>query len=155
MALIEFSLVILILLIRNALSMCSTCHFMLRRLSIWTPKNFADSVTFKGCTYIEIDVSLITFLCEKLMRWVFPVFSIILHLLHQLKIWFRYFCNLRLILQIPGTCAQIAMSSAKEDLPVRQRGWRMSLTYKINRIVERGLRWEMQWMRWLGQLVGR
>ena len=71
-ALIEFNLVILILLIRDVLSVCSICCFMLRWLSIWTPKNLTESVTFNGCPCIEIDVSLMTFLCEKLIRCVFP-----------------------------------------------------------------------------------
>ena len=38
-ALTEFNLAILILLIRDGLSMCSIWYFMLRWLSIWTPKN--------------------------------------------------------------------------------------------------------------------
>ena len=95
-------------------------------------------MTFTGRPYIKIDVSLITFLREKLMRWVFPGFSFILHLPHQVGIWFRYFCNLRLILRIPGACAQIAMSSANwEIFTCTSRGWQMSLTCRIYRIGER------------------
>ena len=153
MALTEFNPVILILLIRDDLSMCSICCFMLRWLSIWTPKNLTESVTFNGCPYIVIDVSLMTFLCEKLIRYVFPGLSFILHLSHQVRIWFRYFCNLRLILRIPGACAQIAMSSANcERFTCASRGWGMSLTYKINRIGERGLPWGTPWMGVIGSL---
>ena len=63
----EFSIVILILLIRDALSVCCTCSFMLRWLSLSTPKDFTEPVTFNGCPDIEIEVSLITFLSEKVM----------------------------------------------------------------------------------------
>ena len=93
-AMTEFNLVILILLIRNALLVYSICCFILRQLSIWTPKNLTDSVIFNGCPYIVIDVSLIKFLCEKLIRFVFPGLSLILHLSHHVRIWFRCFCNL-------------------------------------------------------------
>ena len=111
-------------------------------LSIWTPRNFTDSVTFKGCPWIDIGVSLITFLRKKLIRWVFPGFNFILHLLHQVKIWLKYHCNLRLILGIPGACSQIAMSSGNwERFTCAPRGWGMSLTYGIDRIGERGLPW--------------
>ena len=37
-----------------------------------TPKNLIDWVNFSGWTYIEIDVSLITFLCENFIRWILP-----------------------------------------------------------------------------------
>ena len=79
-----------------------------------------------------------TFLCEKLIRWVFPGFSFILHLSHHVKIWFRYFCNLRLMLRIPGACVQIVTSSTNwERLTCASRGCGMLLAY--NRIGERGL----------------
>ena len=107
---VEFSLIIIIVLIRDAFSMCSTCSFMLRCLSIWTPNNFIESVTFNRWPYIESDVSLIAFLCEKLRRCNFSGFSFIPHLSHQVGIWFRYFCNLRLILWIPGTKAQLCLA---------------------------------------------
>ena len=126
---------------------------MLRWLSIWTPKNLAESVTFNGCPYIVIEVSLMTFLCEKLIRCVFPGFSFILHLSHQVRIWFRYFWNLRLILRIPGACAQIAMSSANwERFTCAAGGWGKSLTYKINRVGEMGLPWWTPWMRVIGSV---
>ena len=153
MALIEFSLVILILFIRDALSICSIWCFMLRWLSIWTPKNLTESVPFNGCPYIEVDAYLMTILCEKLIRCVFPGFDFILHLSHQVRIWFRYFYNFRLILEIPGACAQIAMSSANwERFICASGGWGMSLTYKINKIGERGLPWGTPWMRVIGSL---
>ena len=82
-ALAEFNLAILTLLIKDALSLCSLCCFMLRWLSIWTPKNLTDSVTFNRCPYIVTDVPLMTFLSEKLIRCVFPGLSFILHLSHQ------------------------------------------------------------------------
>ena len=143
MALTEFNLVILILLIRDRLSMCSISYFMLRWSSIWTPKNF-----WIGWPYIVIDVSLMTFRSEKLRRCVFPGLSFILHLSYQVRIWFRYFCNLKLILRIPGACARIAMSSVNwEKITCASRDWGMSLTYKINRIRERGL---PSWTPWMG-----
>ena len=153
MALTEFNLVILILLIRDALSICSICCFMLRCLSMWTPKNLTVSAIFSRCPYIVIEVSLITFLCEKLIRWVLPGFNLILHLSHHVSIWFRYFCNLRLILRIPGACAQIAMSSANwERFTCASGGWGMSLTYQMNDIGERGLPWGTPWMGMIGSL---
>ena len=124
----------------ETLSMCSTRSFILRWLSIWTAKKFTDSVTFKCCPYIDIDVSLKTFLYEKLIRWVFLGFSFILHLSDQVKIWFMHFCNLRVILRIRGACARIAMLSANlEEFTCASRGWGMLLTYRISRIGERGL----------------
>ena len=151
MALTEFNLAILFLLIRDALSTCSICSFMLRYLLIWTPNNLTESVTFNRCPYNEIDVPLMTFLCEKLIRYVFPGLSFILHLSHQVRIWFRYFCNLRLILQRRGACAQIYMSSANwERFTYGARGCGMSLTYRINRIGERGLAWGTPWMGVIG-----
>ena len=104
-------------------------------------------------SYIVIDESLITFLCKKLIRCVFPGFNFILHLSHQVRIWFRYFCNLRLILRIPGAWAQIAMSSANwERFTCASGGWGMSLTYKINRIGEKGLPWGTPWIGMIGSL---
>ena len=92
-------------------------------------------------------------LCEKLIRCVFPGFNFILHLSHQVRIWFRYFWSLRLILWIPGACAQIALSSANwERFTCASGGWGMSLTYQINRIGERGLPWETLWMGVIGSL---
>ena len=106
-----------------------------------------------GCPHIVIDVSLITFLWEKLIRWVLPGFSFILQLSHQVRIWFRYFCNLRLTLWIPRACAQIAMSYANwKRFTCASRGWGMSLTYRINRIGKRGLPWGTPWMGVIGSL---
>ena len=155
MALVEFSLVILILLIRDALSMCSICCFMLRWLSVWTPKDFTDSVTFNSWPYIEIDVPLMTILCEKLIRWVFPGCSFILHLSQRVKIWFRYFCNLRLILRISGACTQAAMlSTNRERFTCASRGWGMLLTYNINWMGERTALWDtMDGGGWVTKLV--
>ena len=133
-ALTEFNLAILILLIRDGLSMCSIWYFMLSGCQYGHPKT-SESVTFIGWPYIVIDVSLVTFLCEKLIRCVFPGLTFILNLSHQVRIWFRYFCNLRLIprIRIPGACAQITMSSAnRERFTCASRSWGMSLTYKIN-----------------------
>ena len=96
MASTEFNLVILILLIRDAFSICSICCFMLRCLSMWTPKNLTVSAIFSRCPYTVIDDSLITFLCEKLIRCALPGFNLILHLSQHVRIWFRYFCNLNL-----------------------------------------------------------
>ena len=153
MALTEFNFVILIQLIREAFSMCSMCCFILRWLLIWTLKNLTDSVTFNGCLYIVIDVSLMTFLCEELLRCVFPRLSFILHLSKHVRIWFSYFCNLRLILRIPGTCAQIAMASVNcERFTCKSRVRGMSLTYKINRIGERELLWGTPLMGMIGSL---
>ena len=153
MALSEFNLVILILLIRDTLSMCSIYWFMLRWLSIWTLKNQTESATFNGCPYIEFDVSLMTFLSEKLIRCVIPELSFTLHLSHQVRIWFRYFCSVRWILRIPGDCAQIAMSSANwERFTYTSRVWWMSLTYRINRIWDRGLPWGTPWIGVIGWL---
>ena len=73
--LVEFNLVILILLIRDALSICSTCKFIVRWFSICTPRNFTDSVTFRSCPYIDNDVSLMTFLWEKLIKWLYSRFK--------------------------------------------------------------------------------
>ena len=123
-ALIEFSLAILILLIRDTLSMCSVCCFMFRWLSMCTPKNFTESVTFNGWPYIVIVASLNTFLWENFIRWLLPGFNLILHLSHQVRIWFRYFCNLRLILRIPGAYAQSEMSSENcERFTCASLGW--------------------------------
>ena len=149
-----FSLVILILLNKgcpfNMLYMLYI-FIMIRWLSIWTPKNLTKSVTFNWCPCIVIDVSLMAFLCEKLIRCVFPGFNFIVLLSPQVRIWFRYFCDLRLILQIPGACAQIAMLPANsERLTCTSVGWRMSLTYKINRIGERVLPWLHRGWEWLG-----
>ena len=145
---------IFILLIRDALSICSICCFMLRCLFMWTPKNLTVSATFSRCPYTVIDYSLIIFLCERLIRCVLPGFNFILHLSHQVRIWFMYFCNLRLILQIPGTCARIAMLSANwERFTCASGGWGMSLTYEINTIGERGLAWGTPWMGIIGSLI--
>ena len=120
---------------------------------MWTPNNLTVSAIFSRCLYIVIDDSLITFLCEKLIRCVLTGFNLILHLSYQVRVWFRYFCNLRLILRIPGACAQIAMSSANwETFTCASGGWGMLLTYKINRIVERGLSWGTPWMGMIGSL---
>ena len=51
------------------------------------------------------------------------VLSFILLLLHQLRNSFRYFFNRRLILQIPGACVLIAMSSAVTSIEnIKNRG---------------------------------
>ena len=108
-------------------------------------------MTFNGCPCIVIDESVMTFLCEKLIRWVFPGFSFILHLSHHVKIWFRYFCNLWLILRISGAYAQIAMSSRNwERFTCASRFCGMSLTYKINRMGEGGLPCGTPWMGVIG-----
>ena len=152
-ALLEFNFVILILLIRDALSICSTCNFVLRWLTICTPRSFTDAVTFSGWSYIVIEVSLITFYWEKLIRWVFLGFSFIPHLSHQVKVWPKYFCNLRLILRIHGACAEIAMSPTNwERFTCASRGWGMLLTYRIKRIGERGMPWGTPWMGVIGSL---
>ena len=58
-----------------------------------------------------------------------------------------------LILRISGAWAQIAMSSANsERFTCASREWGMSLTYKINRIGERGLPWGTPWMGVIGSL---
>ena len=106
--------------------------------------------------YIIIKMSLITFFWEKLIKWVLPEFSFIIHLLHQVRTWFKYFCKLRLILQIPGVCAQFAMSSANwERITCVSLGWGMSLTYIKNKKNRgKGMPWGHNGWGWLGHLVG-
>ena len=150
----EYNLAILILLIRDRLSMCSVSYFMLRWWSIWTPKNFWIGnfywLTIRCDWRIMNDFSL-----WEINKMCFPGLTFIFHLSHQVRIWFRYFCNLRLILRIPGACAQIAMSSANwESITCASRGWGMSPTYKINKIREgggclgrhHGLEWLGHWV---------
>ena len=121
MALTEFNLEILILLTRDALSICSIYCVMLRCSSMWTPKNLTVSAIFSRCPYIVIDDSLITFLCEKLIRCVLPGFNLTLHLLHHVRIWFRYFHNLRLIYKylepVPKLLFRLRI---EKDLPMHQ-----------------------------------
>ena len=139
---------ILILLIRDALLICSICCFLLSFLFMCTPKNLIISATFSRCLYIVIDYFLINFI-----RCVLTEFNLVLNLSRHVRIWFRYFCNLRLILRIPGECAQTAMSSAIwERFTCASGGWGMSLTYKINRIGKRGLPCGTTWMGMFGSL---
>ena len=49
--------------------------------------NFTDLVSFSDWPYIVIVVSLVTFLWEKLIRWVLLGYNFILHLSHQVRIW--------------------------------------------------------------------
>ena len=74
-ALFEFSIVIIILSTSLVLSICCPCNFMFKWLPIVTSRNFIDQVSFSGWTYIVIDVSLYTFLWEKLIWWDIPGFK--------------------------------------------------------------------------------
>ena len=78
-ALVELRHVIFILSTRRALSTCSIRSFILEWLPIITPRNLTGEGTFRGWPYIAIDISLMTFLREKLIKWVFPGFSSIYH----------------------------------------------------------------------------
>ena len=152
MTLTEFNLAILILFISDGLSMCSIWYFMLMWLSVWTPKNLWIG-NFYWLT-IHCDWRIINdFSLWEIKRMHFPWVKLYPPSVTQVRIWFRYFCNLRLILRIPGACAQIARSSANwERFTWASRGWGMSLIYKINRIREKGLPWGTPWMGVIGSL---
>ena len=82
-------------------------------------------------------------LCQTHFLQVLPMRNIMSHTLKEVNIWFKHFCNLRLILWIPGASAQIAISSANwERFTCASRGCRMLLTYDINRMGERTTLWD-------------
>ena len=78
---------------KYTLSVCSIWYSILKWYSFKAPRNLADGVGFEACPCIVINVSLRTFLSLSL--------SLILHPSYHAGIWFRYFCNLRLM-RIPG-----------------------------------------------------
>ena len=79
-------------------------------------------MTFSGWPFI-IEVSFLLGEVDKVS--ILPECSVLFSsiLLHQLRNSFRYFCNLRLILQIPGACVLIAMPSAVTNIAnIKNRG---------------------------------
>ena len=127
----------------DAFSIWSICCFMFRCLTMWTPKNLTVSVIFSRCPYIVI---------EKLIRCVLPGFNLILHLstvsvfgsgISTTLSWYYEYLALALKL--------LCRLRIARDLPVHQ-GLGISLTYRINKIGDRGLSCGTPWMGMIGSL---